>query len=79
MPRKKRKEGNDMTDMPVGIAKVMSEDYLRKRFYEDNVMPCCGQKGYFEGPSGGLSVNIKCAHCERKFNICPQGRFIEEI
>jgi hypothetical protein len=58
---------------------LANEAYLRQRFYVERVMPCCGNKGYYEGPRGGLSINIKCAHCEKEFNICPEARFIEEI
>jgi len=29
----------------------------------------CGSKQMYEGPSGGLSQNIKCAQCEHEFNL----------
>jgi len=34
------------------------------------VCPDCGDNKWYEGPHGGLSVNIKCANheCGRKFN-----------
>jgi len=68
-----------MTNMAVSVGMQMSEEYLRKRFYGGNVMPCCGNKGYLEGPRGGLCINIKCAFCGKKFNICQVMHFIEEI
>lgn len=49
-------------------------------FYVANKMPCCGHPiGYFTGPRGGLSINIKCTWCGRTWNICPEARFIERI
>ena len=33
--------------------------------------PDCHEKIFLKGPEGGMSVNIKCAGCGSKFNICP--------
>lgn len=35
--------------------------------------PFCGRSNFIEGPHGGLSVNIFCAHppCEAGFNVSP--------
>lgn len=33
--------------------------------------PDCDSKLFIEGPSGGASVNIKCAQCGSKFWYCP--------
>lgn len=36
--------------------------------------PACGsRKGFYQGPSGGMSMNIKCANdgCAARFNITP--------
>ena len=33
--------------------------------------PDCHEKIFLKGTEGGLSVNIKCASCGSKFNICP--------
>lgn len=30
--------------------------------------PSCRSIWFFEGPRGGLSVNVKCVKCGRKFN-----------
>lgn len=39
-------------------------------FYELGLMPCCrGNMGYYEGPSGGMSQNIKCGCCGHKWNM----------
>lgn len=36
------------------------------------VCPDCGKaEGFYEGPSGGMSTNIKCAACEAGFNVTP--------
>lgn len=45
---------------------------IRDLFYFKKTMPCCLKPvKFFEGPHGGLSVNIKCAHCGTRWNICP--------
>jgi len=35
--------------------------------------PDCGSTDFFEGPHGGLSVNIECADstCKARFNLLP--------
>ncbi len=33
------------------------------------VCPDCGSKEFYEGPSGGICTNWKCAGCGSKFNI----------
>lgn len=35
--------------------------------------PDCGGVDFFEGPHGGLSVNVKCAKCGSKFCWSPLG------
>ncbi len=35
--------------------------------------PNCGNTKWYEGPSGGMSVNIKCAGCGLWFNTTPFG------
>lgn len=32
---------------------------------------CHHSDGFLEGPSGGLSTNIECAHCHHRFNVTP--------
>src|SRR5262245_30469639 len=42
----------------------------------------CGSQAYYEGPSGGLSMNITCAGCGARFNVAflPNGiAFQEEL
>lgn len=43
----------------------------RKRFHNTGRCPFCGKSEFYEGPQGGLSMNIMCANseCEAKFNI----------
>ncbi len=31
--------------------------------------PDCGSTKFYEGPHGGMSVNIKCAGCGHRFNV----------
>ena len=33
--------------------------------------PDCGNKSWYEGPAGGMSVNIKCAQCGLWLNHTP--------
>jgi len=35
--------------------------------------PNCGSDQWYEGPSGGMAVNIKCANCGLWFNSTPFG------
>lgn len=44
-----------------------------------NKCPDCGGEGFLEGPSGGLSTNIKCATCGHRFNVTPVIRRAERI
>jgi hypothetical protein len=41
------------------------------------VCPDCLSKEFLEGPSSGLSRNVKCSNCDSEFNIGP--RFVERI
>jgi len=36
---------------------------------EKGKCPDCGSKKFYEGPSGGLCTNWKCAGCGSRFNI----------
>lgn len=47
-----------------------------------NECPDCGKHdGFYEGPSGGMSINIKCANpeCKAKFNVTPVIGIAERI
>lgn len=37
------------------------------------ICPDCGSGDFYEGPRGGLSVNIKCAGCGSEFNVAMAG------
>ena len=41
--------------------------------------PDCNSVEFYEGPHGGLSVNIKCAGCGSKFNIASPIGWAERI
>ena len=64
----------------------MDEGKLMALFMEHNGCPDCGSGKFMEGPSGGMSTNVKCAGCGHWFNlalpisierihISPDGRF----
>lgn len=46
-----------------------------------NRCPDCDHEGFLEGPSGGISTNIKCANaeCGARFNITPLIGIAERI
>jgi len=33
--------------------------------------PDCGSTDFYEGPHGGMNVNVECAECGARFNIMP--------
>lgn len=41
--------------------------------------PSCGSLWFYEGPHGGLSINVKCANaeCGKKYNFCGPFPMIE--
>jgi hypothetical protein len=47
----------------------MDEDKLMNLFMEYNACPDCGSTKFMEGPSGGMSTNVKCAGCGHWFNM----------
>ena len=48
----------------------MDEDKLLDIFTELKGCPDCGTKDFYEGPSGGMSQNMKCSGCGHWFNFC---------
>jgi len=61
----------------------MSEEQDRinaELFYRTPLMPCCFKPvKYIEGPRGGLCINIECAHCGTRWNICRDTQYIAKI
>lgn len=49
----------------------MTPDELKKRLFEERRCGFCDSQEFLEGPHGGMSVNIMCASCGARFNICP--------
>lgn len=39
--------------------------------FGNKACPDCGGTQLYEGPSGGISTNIKCASCGHWFNVSP--------
>lgn len=48
-----------------------SETELKQALFVEKKCPDCNGGKFFEGPHGVLSVNIKCAGCGSRFNVCP--------
>lgn len=48
---------------------IMDDVILMKKFLDDEACPDCGSKEFQEGPSGGMSQNIKCSDCGHWFNL----------
>ena len=46
----------------------MDDEKILKHLLEFQTCPDCGSKKFYEGPSGGMSVNLQCAGCGHKFN-----------
>lgn len=45
---------------------VMFEDVPAPK---DGACPNCDNKEFYEGPSGGMATNVKCAKCGLKWNV----------
>ena len=63
MERNKMKKNNTKYSDDQSNVKKWDRDTFFK-----NGCPDCGSNDFLEGPSGGLSINIKCAKCDHKFN-----------
>jgi len=48
---------------------IMNDDKLKDAFLEYNCCPDCGSETFMEGPSGGMSTNVKCGGCTHWFNM----------
>ena len=73
---------NDVYVGPPGLE--TDEDRERHRlnnmFFKEGKMPCCGKEiSFYEGPCGGLNMNIKCANCETEWNMSQMTGTIERI
>lgn len=56
----------------------MNDDKLKDLFLEHDACPDCGSSKFMEGPSGGMSTNVKCRGCGHWFNLALP-MFIERI
>ena len=45
----------------------------RVLFYKDLVMPCGHGPEYYQGPEGGIMMNITCPTCGLKLNVVTPG------
>ena len=48
---------------------VMDDEGIRELFNEHKACPDCGSSQFYEGPSGGMTTNMKCAGCGHWFNV----------
>ena len=46
----------------------MESKKLKNLFEKLEACPDCGSESFMEGPSGGMSQNVKCAGCGHWFN-----------
>lgn len=74
-PRNIHREGPTQIVTP----KTYKENRLVREFYGHGRLPCCGAETFIEGPSGGMSTNIRCGDCGKRYNITPVLGLIEEI
>ena len=56
----------------------MDKDKLKDLFEKHECCPDCGGESFMEGPSGGMSQNVKCGGCGHWFNLALP-LFIERI
>lgn len=65
----------EIVEMGEGSRQLVKDTDEGKLFLQiaTNHCPDCGGDGFYEGPSGGLSTNIKCANpeCGSEFNVTP--------
>lgn len=54
------------------------EEAILKKCLNRGVCPDCKGDSFLKGPEGGCSVNIECAECGSRFNVCPP-HFFERI
>jgi hypothetical protein len=47
-------------------------DDIEAQLLDLGVCPDCGTKRFWEGPHGGMNVNIQCSGCGSKFNVIPR-------
>ena len=66
---------------PQSPARWTEEQLLFRVIARDKCPNCGSDKGFFEGPRGGISMNIKCANppCGAKFNVTPALEIAERI
>ena len=47
----------------------MDDEKVMKLFLKHNCCPDCGSTTFMEGPSGGMSTNVRCHGCKHWFNM----------
>lgn len=47
---------------------IIDEKELMKQFMKYSCCPDCGSESFQEGPSGGMSQNVRCSGCGHHFN-----------
>jgi hypothetical protein len=66
---------------PQSPAPLAEEQILFKTIATDHCPDCGSGEGFFKGPRGGISMNIKCANpsCGSKFNVTPALEIADRI
>jgi hypothetical protein len=56
---------------PKSLPEPKSESKSNLEIVNLGILPCCGGTEFYEGPHGGMNVNIKCANpaCGQEWNI----------
>lgn len=76
---KTKRQAVDTAEVALGLKPKLTvvadnDDSEEQRLWKviaTNHCPDCGGEGFWEGPSGGMSVNIMCVHCQNRFNVTP--------
>lgn len=72
-------EALKVTNLPAFLREIgpspkllTTDDETRAWFAKNHTCPDCGGEKFYDGPQGGMSVNIKCATegCDSWFNMC---------
>jgi hypothetical protein len=57
----------------------MDDEKLSEMVYKNKCCPDCGSDDFQEGPSGGMSINMRCDSCHHWFNVCDVVRQFDRI
>jgi len=61
------------------FANKYNPEKMSYTFYTKKKMPCCGSRKFKEGPSAFPAINIICAKCGSRFNVCSPMKYIAKL